>query len=250
MNIRFLFWVAKKLYFYTRKNTLFFVGFFLFAISFVFVSFNALFSQMTMQQGSFTKMKFTFVPEIEKNSTLSEKKAKLRAVYHMPSMPSSNQLHKNSSSHSLSENTLKMQNKLAKLGLYDGPLDGIEGPKTRRAITLWRQQTAQEMQNSISPSTITDEIAILIQQSEMENANETKDIPHSTKPVLNSPAADIIQVQKALRIFGNQEVIVTGVEDKKTREALKQFQKMFDLPITGKIDRMVLVKMREVGLLN
>ncbi|WP_019219749.1 peptidoglycan-binding domain-containing protein [Bartonella florencae] len=250
INIRFLFWIAKTFYFYTRKNTLFFVGAFLFAISFGFVSFNALFSQMIMHQGNFTKMKFTFAPEIEKKSTLSEKKAKLNAISYVPSMPSSNQLHKNSSSRFLSENTLKMQNKLAKLGLYDGPLDGIEGPKTRRAIALWRQQISQEMQNSASPSTTTDEIAVLIQQSEIEIANEKKEKPHSTKTVLNPPLADIIQVQKALRIFGNQEVIVTGVEDKKTKEALKQFQKMFDLPITGKIDHTVLVKMREVGLLN
>ncbi|WP_199570152.1 peptidoglycan-binding domain-containing protein [Bartonella birtlesii] len=245
----FLFWIVKTLYFYTRKNT-FFLGAFLFIISLGFVSFNALFSQMTMHQGSFTKMKFIFPPELKQNSTLSEKKAISHPISHIPFIPSSNKLHKNSSSHSLSKNTLEMQNKLAKLGFYDGPLDGIEGPKTRRAIALWKQQTAQEMQNSTLSNTTADEIAILIQQSEIKIANETKDTPHSVKTVLNPPVADIIQVQKALRIFGNQEVIVTGVEDQKTIEALKQFQKMFNLPITGKIDHIVLVKMREIGLLN
>ncbi|WP_455466519.1 peptidoglycan-binding domain-containing protein [Bartonella sp. B39] len=250
---RFLFWIAKTLYFYTRKNTLFFAGAFLFIISFGFVSFNALFLQMIIHKDIFTRMKFTFAPDIEQNSPLFEKKAKLHAVSRVTSIPFSNHLHKNSSSHSPSESTLKMQKKLAKLGLYDGPLDGIEGPKMRQAIVLWKQQATQEIQNDILPNPTTDKIAVLIKQSEMEMANETtktKDISRSKKTILKPLATDITQVQKALRTFGNQEVIVSGVEDQKTREALKQFQKIFDLPITGKIDHAVLMKMYEVGLLN
>lgn len=250
MSGRFLFWIAKTLYFCTQKNILFFIGIFLFTISFGLVSFNALFSQMITHQDIFTKMKFTFAPEIEKNSILSEKEGKLHTVSRVTSVASQNQLRENLSSHSLSENTLKIQKQLIKLGLYDGPLDGLEGPKTRRAIALWKQQSAQKMQNNILSNSTTDEIAVLIQQSEMEIANETKNILHSKKAVLEPFVIDIIKVQKALRMFGNKEVIATGIEDQKTKEALKQFQKMFDLPITGKIDHMVLMKMREVGLLN
>ncbi|GAA4660259.1 hypothetical protein GCM10023262_05010 [Bartonella pachyuromydis] len=203
-----------------------------------------------MHHDIFTKMKFPYVPEIKTNATLSKKEAKLHAVSHVTSIESLDHLGKNSSSHSLSENILKMQKKLLKLGLYDGPLDGVEGPKTRRAIAQWKQQSAQELKSNTLPDIKTDEIAILIQQSEMEMTNEIKNMPHSTKTVLEPLMADIIQVQKALRMFGNREVIATGIEDKKTTEALKQFQKMFDLPITGKIDQVVLIKMREVGLLN
>ncbi|WP_455481068.1 peptidoglycan-binding domain-containing protein [Bartonella sp. B12(2025)] len=249
----FIFWIVKTLYFYTRKNTLFFVGFLLFAISFGFFSFNALFSQRTMHEDVFTKIRFTFSPDVEKSSTLSQKKDKLHTASHVASVPFSNHLHKNPSSHFPSEKTLKVQKKLAKLRLYDGPLDGLEGPKMRRAIALWKQQTAHGMQNNILSNPATDKIALLIKQSEMEMANETtkkKDMPRSKETASAAPVADIIQVQKALRIFGHQEVIITGVEDQKTTEALKQFQKMFDLPTTGKVNRTVLMKMREVGLLN
>ncbi|MET3589375.1 peptidoglycan hydrolase-like protein with peptidoglycan-binding domain [Bartonella silvatica] len=138
-----------------------------------------------------------------------------------------------------------MQKKLAKLGLYDGALDGIEGPKTRHAIALWKQQTTQERQNNTLSNPPTDKIALLIKQNEMEIE---KNMPLSKKTAFR--VADIMQVQKALQNFGIQEVMPTGIEDKKTTEALKQFQKMFDLPITGKVDRTVLMKMREVGLLN
>ncbi|VEJ45037.1 peptidoglycan-binding domain-containing protein [Bartonella vinsonii] len=249
ISCRFLFWITKTFYFYTRKNALFFIGSLLFIISFVFVSFNALFSQMIMHQDVFTTMKFTFASDREKNSP----EAKLSAVSPDPSVDFPNQLHKNLSSHALSENTLKMQKKLAKLGLYDGLLDGIEGPKMRRAIALWKQQTTHGMQHNILPNPETDEITVLIKRSEIEMVNKTtktEAMPRSKETVLKHPVADIMQVQKALRIFGHQEVIVTGIEDKKTIDALKQFQKMFNLPITGKIDHTVLMKMREVGLLN
>ncbi|KEC55386.1 peptidoglycan-binding domain-containing protein [Bartonella koehlerae] len=253
IKIRFIIFVIKKIYFYKQKNTLLFVGFIIFIISFGFFSFNALFSQMKIHQNVFTPMKFTSVPNIEKNSTLFLKEEKFQENPYVTSILPPNYLNKNSSSHSASQSTLEMQKKLAKLGLYDGSLDGLEGPKTRRAIALWKQQTAEEMQNRVLQKPLTDEIAVLIKQSEMEMTNEitkTKDLPLSTETVSKPTIADIVQVQKALRIFGNQEVIVTGVEDQKTVEALKQFQKMFDLPITGKINHTVLMKMHEIGLLN
>ncbi|WP_375703386.1 peptidoglycan-binding domain-containing protein [Bartonella sp. AD13SXNS] len=248
---RFIFWSIKNLYFYTRKNTLFFVGSILFTISFLFVSFNALFLQMTMHQDIFTRMKFSSAQSIGKSSILSEKEARSQELSRMTSLHSQSHNHKDSPLPPQSARMLEKQKELAKLGLYDGPLDGLEGPKTRRAITLWKQQTAQKMQNNVLPHPTTDEIALLIKQSEIEMENKTKrNITHSKEAVLEPSVEDIIRVQKALHIFGHEEVIVTGIEDQKTIEALKQFQKMFDLPVTGKINHTILIKMREIGLLN
>ncbi|WP_375631393.1 MULTISPECIES: peptidoglycan-binding domain-containing protein [unclassified Bartonella] len=245
----FIFWSAKTLYFYTRKNTLFFVGSLLFSISFLFISFNALFSQMTTHQNILTQMKFSSVQSIGKSSTLSEKEEKSQELSRVTSVHSQNHNHTNLSLSSQSASMLEKQKELAKLGLYDGPLDGLEGPKTRRAITLWKQQTAQRMQKNVLSNPATDEIAILIKQSEIET-NNTKNMTHLKEAILEPSVEDIIQVQKALHIFGNEEVIVTGIEDQKTIEALKQFQKIFDLPVTGKINHTILMKMREIGLFN
>ncbi|WP_273791565.1 peptidoglycan-binding domain-containing protein [Bartonella sp. CM31XJBT] len=245
----FIFWSAKTLYFYTRKNTLFFVGSLLFSISFLFISFNALFSQMTTHQNILTQMKFSSVQSIGKSFTLSEKEEKSQELSRVTSVHSQNHNHTNSSLSSQSASMLEKQKELAKLGLYDGPLDGLEGPKTRRAITLWKQQTAQRMQKNVLSNPATDEIAILIKQSEIET-NNTKNMTHLKEAILEPSVEDIIQVQKALHIFGNEEVIVTGIEDQKTIEALKQFQKIFDLPVTGKINHTILMKMREIGLFN
>ncbi len=253
MSCHFIFWITRTLYFYTKKNTFLSIGSFLFIIGFGVVSFNALFLQTAIHHNVFTKMKFTFFPAIKENSPLLSREEKLHAASPAAAMPSQSHLRKSSSSHSLSENTLKMQKELAKLGFYDGPLDGIEGPKMRRAIALWKQPTNPEIQKNTLPNSTTDEIAALIQQSEMEKTHETKKIKDpllSKETVLTPPIVDITQVQKALRIFGHPEVVITGVEDQKTIEALKQFQKMFDLPRTGKVDHTVVMKMREVGLLN
>ncbi|WP_375622807.1 MULTISPECIES: peptidoglycan-binding domain-containing protein [unclassified Bartonella] len=245
----FIFWSAKTLYFYTQKNTLFFVGSLIFSISFLFISFNALFSQMTPHQHILTQMKSSSVQSIGKSSTLSEKEAKSQEISRVTSVYSPSHHHTNSPLPPQSASMLEKQKELAKLGLYDGPLDGLEGPKTRRAITLWKQQTAQRMQKNVLSNPATDEIAILIKQSEIETTN-TKNMTHLKEAILEPSVEDIIQVQKALHIFGNEEVIVTGIEDQKTIEALKQFQQMFDLPVTGKINHTILMKMREIGLLN
>ncbi|WP_254492226.1 peptidoglycan-binding domain-containing protein [Bartonella sp. B1099] len=248
----FIFWIAKTLYFYTRKNTLFFVGSLLFSISFLFVSFNALFSQMTTHQNIFTQIKFSSAQNTGKNSNLSEKETKSQEPSRVASVHSPSHPQTNSPFLPQSASMLEKQKKLAELGLYDGPLDGLDGPKTRRAIALWKQQATQKKQNDVLPNATTDEIAILIKQSEIEMANDTttRNITNSKEAILDPSVEDILQVQKALRNFGHEEVLVTGIEDQKTIEALKQFQKMFDLPITGKINPTILMKMREIGLLN
>ncbi|MBB4076706.1 hypothetical protein GGR08_001012 [Bartonella fuyuanensis] len=206
---------------------------------------------MTIHQNIPTQMKFSSTQSIRESSTLSEKKAKSQELSRVTSVHSQSHHHTNSPFPPKSASILEKQKELAKLGFYDGPLDGLEGPRTRRAIALWKQQTAQKMQNNVFSNPTTDEIAILIQQSEIEMANKTtRNITHSKKSILKPSVEDIRQVQKALHIFGNEEVIITGIEDQKTIEALKQFQKMFELPVTGKINHTILMKMREIGLLN
>ncbi|EJF84075.1 hypothetical protein MCU_00743 [Bartonella elizabethae Re6043vi] len=248
----FIFWIAKTLYFYTRKNTLFFVGLLLFSISFLFVSFNALFSQMTIHQNIFSQMKFSSSQNIGKSSNLSKKEAKSQEPSRVASGHSSSHPQTNSPFPPPSASMLEKQKELAELGLYNGPLDGLDGSKTRRAIALWKQQTTQKMQNDVLSNPTADEIAILIKQSEIEMANDstTRNITNSKEAILDPSVEDILQVQKALRNFGHEEVLVTGTEDQKTIEALKQFEKMFDLPVTGKINRTILMKMREIGLLH
>ncbi|EJF89760.1 peptidoglycan-binding domain-containing protein [Bartonella melophagi] len=260
INCRFLLWLVKWLYRRTRINALLVIGFFFFIISFVFFAFNALFSQIKMRQDSFIEMSLAAVPTVIQNFILLKERATSQENTFVIPIPATKSLHQNLSFNSLQsalpEDLLEIQKKLAELGLYDGPLDGVDNLKMRRAIELWKQQTVNKtlpVQKDIVSKHPRDEVAKLIERSEVEIANNpitTSDLTHSEEVILKPLVTDIIRVQEALRMFGSQEVTITGIEDEKTMRALKQFQKIFNLPITGKIDRKVLLKMHEVGLLS
>ncbi|AQX19411.1 peptidoglycan-binding domain-containing protein [Bartonella sp. WD16.2] len=260
INCRFLLWLVKWFYRRTRINALLVIGFFFFSISFGFFAFNTLFSQIKTRQDSFIEMSLTAVPTVIQNFILLKERATFQENTFVVPVPAEKSLHQssffNSLQSTLPEDLLEIQKELAKLGLYDGPLDGVDNLKMRHAIELWKQQTANRalpVQKDFVSKSSRNEVSVLVKRSEVEMTNNpiaTSDLTHSEKIVLKPLVTDIIQVQEALRIFGNQEVTITGIEDEKTMRALKQFQKMFNLPITGKIDRRVLLKMREVGLLS
>lgn len=58
------------------------------------------------------------------------------------------------------------------------------------------------------------------------------------------------RVQAGLRAFGNEGIEVDGVLGEDTRDAIREFQSLFGLSVTGKPDDEFLTKMREVGLIN
>lgn len=215
-----------------------------------------------MRQDSFVEMSLAAVPTVIQNFILLKERATSQENTFVISVPATKSLHQNLSFNSLQsalpEDLLEIQKELAELGLYDGPLDGVDNLKMRRAIELWKQKTSNktlpvQKDKDIVSKHPKDEIAALIERSEIEMANDpitTSDLTHSEEVILKPLVTDIIRVQEALRMFGNQEVTITGIEDEKTMRALKQFQKIFNLPVTGKIDREVLLKMHEVGLLS
>ncbi|MCZ2328497.1 peptidoglycan-binding domain-containing protein [Bartonella sp. F02] len=253
------FWLTKCLYYCMRTNASLVVGFLLFIISLGFVSFNALFSQINMNQDAYIQMK------LERSSTVDQDAIlfKQQTISHtdgvqISSVPIPRIFRKNVPSEQslLQENLLKMQQKLTKLGFYDGPLDGLDGPKMRRAIALWKEKMAHKdmlvQKNSLQKYS-EDEIAKIINRSKKEminNALKVNAVADSKDTFVKPSVSDVMRVQEALRFFGDSEIVVTGREDQKTQNALKQFQKIFNLPITGKIDRKVLIKMREIGLLS
>ncbi|MBH9974106.1 peptidoglycan-binding protein [Bartonella sp. B10834H15] len=186
------------------------------------------------------------------------------------------------------------------MGLYDGPIDGLDGPKTRSAITLWQQKTAQaggqsgtlkqqdDIASLISGSLATagnvDKVTTQSLNNEHRALTNEKPAPANQQPAnkiatnanemrvmsaapqeiskaapsqrlenqggFKADTADIMRVQAGLRAFGDDHVVVTGTEDENTAEALKNFQKMFSLTVTGKINQEVIDKMKDIGLIG
>ncbi|EJF90573.1 peptidoglycan-binding domain-containing protein [Bartonella tamiae] len=292
-------WVFRCLFYYSRKNPLLMGGYFLFLVGFSLIGFNAIFDQTSVHHGVFIKTRpnadinlenaqkkkiVTVFPDNPPSVIVPEKPDEDLATVSVQKIAQNDQVNYGE----LGKTLLDAQKTLTSLGLYDGPIDGLDGPKTKRALATWRQgkQEKQDTQSHQSASSqIKDDIAALIAEgspdqtiSKKTQKNDTdfdeivtRSLPdeikethvknaykietsssseqsHEVEDHYKADTTDILRVQAALRAFGNNNVEVTGKEDQRTKEALSDFQKMFSLSITGKINKEVLDKMKDVGL--
>ena len=184
----------------------------------------------------------------------------------------------------------KIQQKLRSLGLYDGAVDGLPGPKTRQAVEQWQllQKKAgvntapqQNTDKAAAQPSIENIIQVAVPEarpkpqnivavdrvvtsnapSKREAAEQaavkpnertrpetvTASLTTNAKPVTSQ---DIVRVQAGLKAFGNDLIIVDGVAGQSTQDAIREFQKLFDMQITGQIDMQLIGKMREIGLIS
>lgn len=159
-----------------------------------------------------------------------------------------------------------IQDMLAKLGYYEGAVDGLRGPRTDSAIDAYKQKaglrgielTQDELMTSLrnnlgvtaaipeprpeasAGSEVTQMVADLIASASDGSAPLPDRIP----------SAEVVKVQAALRAFGNTDIVVDGVRGEQTEAAVREFQALFHLPVTGEIDGTLLDKMRAVGLIQ
>lgn len=168
------------------------------------------------------------------------------------------------------ENSLQeLQAHLAKLGFYDGEIDGIDGPKTKRAIETYKanvglrgiELTHEQLVTSTKNNLIvTAAIPKTRPEPEIAKTNqvgteqgEVKTVaytPPTPVAVAAQPSNTILKVQAGLRAFGNQNISVDGVSGAQTTQAIQEFQALFKLPVTGKIDANLISKMTDVGLID
>lgn len=180
-----------------------------------------------------------------------------------------------------------LQYNLKQLGFYDGHVDGLTGPQTRKALEQW-----QAVQAKLSPSqyaapqpdkkelTIAEAIAVAVpiakpvarpeHNSAASTARaipvagqkpapivvRTEDKTASVQPASGRPATqtvsaeELVRIQAGLKAFGNDTVVVDGVPGKTTEDAIREFQKLFRLKVSGKADSELIGKMREIGLIS
>jgi len=157
----------------------------------------------------------------------------------------------------------QVQGILKDLNFYDGTVDGLTGPATRKAIQTYQLKVGLPGSGEI-------DIALLDQLGARQT---TAAIPHpaprpadgvatpaARPPVIpvsapadgatQSPDARIVRIQAGLKAFGNNDMQLDGKVGARTKAAIKEFQALFGLPETGEPDEAVYVKMREIGLTN
>ncbi|RCS23295.1 peptidoglycan-binding protein [Phyllobacterium salinisoli] len=163
----------------------------------------------------------------------------------------------------------QLQQKLAALGFYEGAVDGLPGPQTRKALDTWRAVQEKAGIRTASASGNADEIAQAIataipgtrpkrQESGIDRTMTTAvAMPRAPAPGRPQPepqstvsSQEIVRVQAGLKAFGNDLITVDGVPGKTTQDAIREFQKLFRLKVTGQVDAELLAKMREIGLIS
>jgi peptidoglycan hydrolase-like protein with peptidoglycan-binding domain len=157
-----------------------------------------------------------------------------------------------------------IQSALAELNLYSGSVDGLPGPKTREAIEKFQREAGLEPTGQIDPLLI-DAIrtaSIPVEKVPAPAARTTaatnkvkpqvKPEPVETaaakEPVGQLESDDLMRLQAGLKAFGNDSIEVDGKIGSKTRVAIKEFQTLFRLTVSGEPNREVLQKLQEIGL--
>jgi len=158
--------------------------------------------------------------------------------------------------------TLAVQAALTELKYYDGPIDGLMGPQTRKAVTDFQRASHLDVSGNID-SALLDKLNLNGPKPVATNSPGSSAPPQpEPRPVIDASLTQSvphdgddttkrnIRIQAGLKAFGNDDMKLDGVIGPRTKAAIKEFQSLFGLPVTGEPDERLLAKMREVGLTN
>lgn len=159
----------------------------------------------------------------------------------------------------------KVQGILAGLQLYSGDIDGLQGPQTRDAIEAYQNilgleptgkitdQLLQKLDAQIRAPAGTPVPSPAPRDGAAFDAKLNATHTSSVASLATQSAAGndiVVKVQAGLRAFGNDRIDLDGVLGEQTQAAIREFQSLFGLPVTGQIDDRLVAKMEEVGLIG
>jgi peptidoglycan hydrolase-like protein with peptidoglycan-binding domain len=157
---------------------------------------------------------------------------------------------------------LDLQISLRKIGLYEGPLDGLNGPATERAIRAYERHASLPETGEASEALL----ALVTMQGAAPLEGSSLPVPRA-KPgapgTVNSPAdeaaaADVdsdpklMKVQEVLAELGYGPLKADGVMGANTTAAIRRFEFDRGLPLTGEpgptvIERLEMVSGRQLS---
>ena len=136
-----------------------------------------------------------------------------------------------------------VQQGLADAGFYSGPIDGIAGAQTRRAILRFERETGRP---EIGKAT-SDLIAAVEAWAAPASASA---VPNEVSTGTASGDSTVIAVQNALSRAAYGPLNVDGVFGQQTRDAITRFQLDQGLPLTGTIDDKLIRRLKSLGALE
>lgn len=140
----------------------------------------------------------------------------------------------------------KVQAQLGVLGLYQGAVDGLPGPGTRKAVSAFQASHGMKVSGEVDAALL----ARLGGQADMAKTVATDDrvAAAATAGATDPDRQRMAKIQAGLKAFGIGGMEVDGIIGARTRAGIREFQAMFGLPQTGEADDAMLAKMRETGL--
>jgi peptidoglycan hydrolase-like protein with peptidoglycan-binding domain len=142
-----------------------------------------------------------------------------------------------------------IQRELSRRGFFDGPTDGVYGPKTDAAIRDFEQ--AAGLKGNAQPD---EALLKLITRSTVHAPTPPAAAPPATAattplppprptaahrptpaPKPGAPAKRVLAVQRALADYGYGQLTPNGVLGPETKSAIERFERERKLPITGQI---------------
>lgn len=147
---------------------------------------------------------------------------------------------------------------LRDLGFYSTEPDGLTGPNTRDAIAAYQSKVGLAPTGSIDDALLSHLGAGQLGTGQL-GAGQAAAVPVPASrddltgsvrldPGPDSASSRIVRIQAGLRAFGNADIQMDGIAGARTRTAIREFQSIFGLAVTGEADAAVYAKMREVGL--
>lgn len=159
----------------------------------------------------------------------------------------------------------EIQTALAGRGLYDGPADGLTGPKTEAAILFFEQTEGMAETSEPSKALLArlKHVATPADDAEVKTASTKVEKPVDEVAALISRADDpaikvipekkpaspalVMQIQKGLSGMAYADVKVDGIPGEATRTAIRAFEKSYRLPVTGEPSERLLKKLKSIG---
>jgi peptidoglycan hydrolase-like protein with peptidoglycan-binding domain len=218
-----------------------------FAVTFAFFSANALWYQPHAHPGPLFRTRVQeFIPvPVERPETLIQVRnvaapATMPApVPQAPAGPAAGQV-----ADLGDPEVLKVQQVLAQLRLYDGTVDGINGPQTREAVMHYQRVVGLDQTGRIDEELL----------RHLGIGREPPPVIRPPVQTASAPAAagdsTVMRIQAALRAFGNSHIEVDGIAGKQTQAAIREFQSLFGLEVDGIPDEELLEKMRDLGMVD
>ncbi|HXW27686.1 MAG TPA: peptidoglycan-binding protein [Xanthobacteraceae bacterium] len=132
-----------------------------------------------------------------------------------------------------------MQRELAKRDFYDGPADGISGPKTDAAIRDFIQAAGLKVAAEPTEDLLRALARSPVKAPPARGSGTATRIDPIAELIAPSPKR-VLAVQRALAEAGYAQIRPTGVFGPETQAAIEKFERDRKLPITGEIsDRLV-----------